>query len=200
MKVHLIETGVANTASVSAAFERLDCEVISTLNGSAILDAEFVILPGVGTFGSGMQSLQQAELTGPIRERIRSGSPTLAICLGMQLLAQASEESPNVAGLGLINATVTALPQTVSVPQFGWNSISSGSELLGNGGYVYFANSYRIEPAALSDWSISTADYGGPLCAAIQRGRVLACQFHPELSGAYGQRILSNWLKDEAEC
>ena len=127
MKVHLIETGVANTASVRAAFERLECEVISTRSGAVIEAADYVVLPGVGAFAAGMEALETAELITPLRARIRSGHPTLAICLGMQLLAQTSEESVGVAGLGLIETTVTPLPETVSRPQFGWNDISAGA-------------------------------------------------------------------------
>ena len=162
--------------------------------------ADYVVLPGVGAFGAGMKALETAELVAPIRARIGSGYPTLAICLGMQLFAQTSEESMGVSGLGIIKANVTPLPETVSTPQFGWNAISSGARYVGESGYVYFANSFRLEPDTVSDWSISTANYGGLMCAAIQRERVLACQFHPELSGAYGQRILASWLKDEDLC
>ena len=200
MKVHVIQTGVANTASVRAAFERLGCDVECTHERSAVLEADYLVLPGVGTFEAGIDALDKHELMDPLRQRIDMGQPTLAICLGLQMLALHSQESPGISGLGVIETSVTAFPDDICVPQFGWNKVQPGAPALGAWGYVYFANSYRIASVEKSEWAISSADYGGPFCAALQRGRILACQFHPELSGGYGQEIIQSWLKGNGQC
>ena len=200
MDIHLIETGVANTASVEAAFRRIGCGVVSTCDPEKVEGAQYLVLPGVGSFGAGMHALEEANLVETIRRRVELGRPTLAICLGMQLMTRGSEESPNVMGLGVIDAWVTAFPTTVNVPQFGWNTIDNGAQSVGAGGYVYFANSFRLATTDLPGWDVSVADYGGPFCGAVERGAVLACQFHPELSGAYGAGILSGWIERGRSC
>lgn len=200
MKVHVIQTGVANLASVRAAFERLGCQVEATAEPSVVNEADYVVLPGVGAFQAGMEALNARNLQTSIRQRITGGQPTLAICLGLQLLAQRSDESPGIEGLGIFETSVAAYPDSVSVPQFGWNTVATGAPCLGDGGYVYFANSYRLDPFEPSGWRVSFADYGGPFCAALQQERVLACQFHPELSGKYGETILANWLEGVTQC
>ena len=198
MRVIIVQTGLANVASVQAAFERLGCEVKVTDDPSNVADAERLVLPGVGSFGAGMDTLMRRELATVLRRRIEAGAPTLAICLGMQLLATCSDESPGVQGLACLPASVSAFPKTVDTPQFGWNRIvPEPGGLLTEPGYVYFANSYRFTEAP-EGWTASWATYGDRFCASLQRGAVLACQFHPELSGAYGAELLNRWLRQEA--
>ena len=197
MRVTIVQTGLANVASVQAAFARLDCEVTITDDPLTVADAERLVLPGVGSFGAGMRTLVGRELADVLRRRVQAGAPTLAICLGMQLLATSSDESPEVEGLGCLPVSVSAFPDAVDTPQFGWNRIDpEPGGLLTGPGYVYFANSYRLTEAP-KGWMASWATYGGRFCASLQRGAVLACQFHPELSGAYGAELLSRWLRQE---
>ena len=197
MEVTVIETGLANIASVRAAFERLGCVVQLTRSAESVLDAGAVVLPGVGSFGAGMKSLVEQDLVEAIRTRVVENQPTLAICLGLQLLASASEESDGVDGIGAFESLVQGFPSTVRTPQFGWNKIrNENAPVLGGGGFVYYANSYRLTSCP-SGWQSGWTDYGGPFVGCLQRGQVVACQFHPELSGAYGAEILSRWLQLE---
>jgi imidazole glycerol phosphate synthase glutamine amidotransferase subunit len=143
--------------------------------------------------------LRDLGLSGPLTERIGAGRPTLAICLGLQLLAAASEEDPDVAGLGVLSVTATRFPDTQRVPQLGWNTVVAqpGCRLLTDGS-AYFANSYRLESIP-GGWHGALSNHGGRFVAAVERGAVLGCQFHPELSGGWGQRLIARWL-EESTC
>lgn len=195
MDVAIVATGVANLASVAAALRRLQATPQIVADAAAVGDARAVVLPGVGAFGAAMRELHARELVQPLRARISAGRPTLAICLGLQLLAEWSEESPGAAGLGVVPGALGRFPSGVRVPQFGWNRIEpdAGCRLLA-GGHVYFANSYRLV-AAPPGWHAAWAEHGGRFVAGIERGEVLACQFHPELSGGFGAAILRRWLE-----
>lgn len=190
----VVRTGVANLASILAGLRRVGATPELTESARQIREAERVVLPGVGAFGAVMARLHELGLIEAVRERILAQRPTLAICLGLQVLAESSEESPGVAGLGILPAQVTRFPETVRVPQLGWNRITarSGCRLL-ESGYMYFANSYRLS-APPQGWSVATAPHGGDFVAAIERGPVLACQFHPELSGQAGIALLERWF------
>lgn len=196
-EVTIVRTGVANTASVSAAFERLgtSCDITDDL--AVIERAERLVLPGVGSFEAGMGRLREAGLVGALGERIEAGRPTLSVCLGMQMLCAASEESPGVEGIGVIDAALERFRGAPTVPQIGWNRIVPEEEptvgALVRGGYAYFANSYRLSECP-AGWRAAWSEYAGRFVAAIERGPVLACQFHPELSGAFGLELLSRWL------
>lgn len=192
--IAIVDTGVANIASLEAAFRRLDCEPELTRDPADVADSDHLVLPGVGAFGAGMEMLREARLVDPIRERIDDDRPTLAVCLGMQFLATDSEETDDIAGLSIVDVSVEAFPQEVRKPQFGWNHISAEPDCeLVTDGYAYFANSYRIADAP-DDWAVALADYGGSFVAAMERGPVLACQFHPEISGEWGSHLLERWL------
>lgn len=193
--VAVIETGAANTASVSASLRRCGCDCVVTTDRALIRDADRVILPGVGSFGSGMAALRDHGLDDVVRDRVRSERPTLAVCLGLQLLCTRSEESPGVEGLGLVDAAVQRLPAELRVPQFGWNMVDVGDTSLAESGYAYYANSYCIAAPPLG-WRCATSTYGIRFVAAIERGPVLACQFHPELSGRWGASLLRGWLRN----
>jgi imidazole glycerol-phosphate synthase subunit HisH len=189
-KVVVIDTGIANTASVSAAFERLGCAVTLTHDAALVRDGSFVVLPGVGTFGAGMRSLRTHGLDHVVIERVQQNRPLLGICLGLQLLCATSEESPGIEGLGVINAEVTRFPASVRTPQHGWNLVRNG--------YAYFSNTYRIESIP-PGWSGELSMHGSPFVAYLRRGTILACQFHPELSGPWGAELLTNWIKTAKE-
>ncbi|MFV9673473.1 MAG: imidazole glycerol phosphate synthase subunit HisH [Acidimicrobiia bacterium] len=196
--VVIVPTGTANTASVNAAFRRLDAEPKPAQSPDEIREADHLVLPGVGTFGAAMERIDEQGLREALVDRIEEGRPTLAICLGMQLLGEKSEESPQVSGLGAIPESVTRLPQDLTVPQLGWNRVApdSQSRFL-EPGWAYFANSYKLSTVP-DGWIGARTEYGGEFISAIERGDVLACQFHPELSGAWGSNLLRRWL-DGAE-
>lgn len=192
--VIVVSTGSANLASVFAGLER--CGAVPRLceTPDDILSAAHVVLPGVGAFGAAMARLREAGFVEPLRERYAAGRPTLAVCLGLQLLGETSEESPGISGLGIIAGGVERFPDTVRVPQFGWNMVTAAAEcrLLASG-YAYFANSYRLAVPP-EGWHAAIAVHGDPFVAAFERGGQLACQFHPELSGPWGQALLTRWL------
>jgi imidazole glycerol-phosphate synthase subunit HisH len=193
-EVVVCRTGTANLASVFAGLRRAGGAPRMADDAADITSAGHVMLPGVGSFGAAMANLTESGLAGPLRERMAAGRPTLSICVGLQLLGTTSEESPGAEGLGVIDAGFTRFPETVRVPQFGWNLITAqeGCSTL-HSGHVYFANSYRLT-ATPPGWSVASADHGGRFVAAMERGSVLACQFHPELSGAYGRALLERWI------
>ncbi len=193
--VVVISTGTANTASVVAALERTGCRVELSRDPNTAATAGRLVLPGVGSFAPVASGLAELGLTAPLRERIADGRPTLAICLGLQLLATASEEDPDVPGLGLVPATVTRFATGLRVPHMGWNRVraDAGCRLLEDGA-AYFANSYKLDDVP-DGWLAATAEHGGGFVAAMERRAVLACQFHPELSGPWGQALLERWLE-----
>jgi imidazole glycerol phosphate synthase glutamine amidotransferase subunit len=193
-EVLVVPTGTANLASVLVGLERAGAAPRVSRDPREVAAAERVVLPGVGTLAAAAGQLRRSELEQPLAERVRQGRPLLAICLGLQLLCEGSDESPGLPGLGVIEGRVTRFPVGVRVPQLGWNRIEPGPGCrLLEPGHVYFANSYRLErePAG---FCAAVADYGGEFVAAFERAAVLACQFHPELSGELGQRIIRRWL------
>ena len=193
-EVLVVRTGTANLASALAGIERAGGLPRIGSDPSEVESAPIVMLPGVGAFGAIMEQLEVQHLVEPLRARLASGKPTLAVCLGLQIFAQSSSETPGIKGLGILPGTVTRFPDTVVVPQLGWNRVEpmEGCRLL-QPGFAYFANSYRIEHPP-EGWHTATADHAGPFVAAIERGPILACQFHPELSGAWGLDLLKRWL------
>jgi imidazole glycerol-phosphate synthase subunit HisH len=152
-----------------------------------------VVVPGVGSFGAAIAGLREAGLDAAIAARVSAGRPTLAMCVGLQVLFEASDESPDATGLAALPGRVGRFAGSVRVPQFGWNRVvpEPGCRFV-QPGYAYFANSYRVLEAP--GCAVATAEHGGRFVAALERGGVLACQFHPELSGAYGHELIGRWL------
>lgn len=192
--VLILPTGTANLASVQAAFEKLGKKTVLATDPDMIRNAPHVVLPGVGTFGSTMAGLQGAGFDHAIAERVRNALPTLAMCVGLQVMFETSDESPEAEGLGVVEGHVGRFSDQIRVPQFGWNHLepAAGCRFL-EPGYAYFANSFRVQAAP--GCTTAHADHGEPFIAAFERGRVLACQFHPELSGAFGHKLIQRWLK-----
>jgi cyclase len=192
--VVVIDSGVANLASIVAGFGRLGAATVVTRDPEVVRRAQRLVLPGVGAFGSGVAALRANGLDAATREVVARGTPVLAVCLGMQMLCEASEESPGVQGLGFIPATCRRLPDDVRVPHLGWNHVAAepGARVLGSGNAA-FANSYAV-PDAVPGWTMAWTTHGRRFVAALERDGVLACQFHPELSGEYGAALLERWL------
>ncbi|MEM9063976.1 MAG: imidazole glycerol phosphate synthase subunit HisH [Planctomycetota bacterium] len=195
LAVHVLATGSANLASVFAGLRRAGAEPILAEDVSQVASARAVMLPGVGSFGAAMDRLGSLGLVAALRQRIDAGRPTFAICLGLQILFEASEESPGVRGLGVIPGRIGRFEVKLRVPQLGWNSVRAddGCELLTDG-EAYFANSFRCteQPAG---WNAAVTDHGGPFISGIERGPVLACQFHPELSDQWGLGLMRRWVQ-----
>ncbi len=214
-EIVVIRTGVANMASVAAAFGRLGLPVRVAEEADDVARAEAVLLPGVGAFAAGMAALQEQGLVTALTERLRARRPTLAVCLGMHLLCRGSEEAaPHGAGIGYFDAIVQRFPAGQRVPQMGWNAVRPGASCkIVSAGFAYFANSYRVvRPPAPAEhdstgaWDsmgprdsigprCAFADHGGEFVAAIEDGPIVACQFHPELSGAWGRALLERWCE-----
>jgi len=193
-EILIVPTGTANIASVMAAFRRLGANPRVCERPDEIAAASHVMLPGVGAFGASMARLAQHGLDAALLERIAADRPTIAICVGHQLLFEASEESLGVRGLGVVPGAIGRFSEDVRVPQFGWNHVHAGEDnRLLESGYAYFANSYRALQAP--GWAVAHASHGGRFVAAMERGNVIGCQFHPELSGAYGAALLSRFLE-----
>ena len=195
--ITILRTGLANLASVTAAFRRLGADIVVADDADTISGATRLVVPGVGAYGEVMNRLRAAGLVAPLRDRIAEGRPTLGICLGLQIFGTGSDESPGVSGLGCVSAMTTGFDVMLTSPQMGWNRVTpTGDAMLCKPGYAYFANSFRFEriPAG---WAGATANYGGTMVAALERGAVLGCQFHPELSGAYGEGLLARWMEAE---
>lgn len=192
--VAVVPTGVANLASVFAAFSRLGARARLVQTVRELATAPVAVLPGVGAFGTAMTTLHRTRMDDAIVARFAEGAPTLAICLGMQLLCEGSEESPGVAGLGVVPGYARRFSNEVRTPQMGWNEVSPAPDCsLLTPGWAYFANTYRLVDAP-EGWTVATTDHGGTFIAAMERGSALACQFHPELSGSWGLDLLGRWL------
>ncbi|MCY3600936.1 MAG: imidazole glycerol phosphate synthase subunit HisH [Gemmatimonadetes bacterium] len=194
--VGIVPTGVANLEAVAAAFRRLGRTPRLLDSATGISRAAYVVLPGVGSFAGGMAELRRRGWAEAVRRRVEEGRPTLAVCLGLQLLCEESEEAPGTAGLGCVPGRVVRLAESCRIPQLGWNRVAApaGTVFL-RSSVVYFANSYGLE-AGPAGWTAAMGRHGSRFVAGLERGGVLACQFHPELSGKVGAGLLKRWLEE----
>jgi glutamine amidotransferase len=194
--VAVLDYGIGNLRSAQKGLERVGADARLTADRTVIADAAGVVLPGVGAFGRCAEELRAAGLEPIVHEAVASGRPFLGICIGMQLLYDGSDESPGVAGLGVLPGKIQLLPDGVKRPQMQWNRLdvrrpSSLLEGLDPSPWMYFVHSYV---AGDGPEVVATCDYGGPVTALVERGNVAACQFHPEKSGANGLRLLANFV------
>lgn len=199
--IAVIDYDAGNMKSVEKAVEALGEKAVVTREASVILQADKVILPGVGAFGDAMNRLNEYGLTDTINEVVQRDKPFLGICLGLQLMFESSEESPEVKGLGLLPGQILKIPdcEGLKIPHMGWNSldIREGSRLfkdISDNSYVYFVHSYYLKADNEEDVAAST-EYSTHIHAAVEHGNVFACQFHPEKSGRVGMRILKNFIE-----
>lgn len=199
--IAIIDYGVGNLRSVEKAFHFIGCEAEVTSDRASVLNADAVVLPGVGAFADAMQNLERVGMIDVVKNVIDSGKPFLGICLGMQLLFEYSEEGgEKVNGLGIFRGAIKQLPADINlkIPHMGWNSlnIKNSCGLMDNlqqNPYVYFVHSYYLS-AQDKDIVAATTNYGIEFDVAIAKGNVFATQFHPEKSGNTGLKILKNWV------
>lgn len=196
--ISIIDYGAGNLQSVEKALRHIGCDCQVTADPAALLASEAAVLPGVGSFGDAMNQLRSRVLERPIHDFVDSGKPFLGICLGLQILFESSQESPGAAGLGLLKGKILHLPREsgLKIPHIGWNSLAlkEGESLfagLPQESYVYFVHSYYLR--AEEDVVTATAEYGTVIHAAVRKGNLMACQFHPEKSGRVGLQILRNF-------
>ncbi|WML24949.1 imidazole glycerol phosphate synthase subunit HisH [Neobacillus sp. OS1-33] len=198
--IGIVDYGMGNLFSVSKALERLGAEYFISANKKDLLQADGLILPGVGSFRDAMERLPVET----IKEFVATGKPLLGICLGMQLLFEQSEENGPTKGLGLLPGNVRRFPgrtpegETYKVPHMGWNRLEfvNESPLLNNveEDYVYFVHSYYVD-ATNSDVLLAKTDYHEQVSAVVGRDNVMGMQFHPEKSSKLGMALLNNFLQ-----
>lgn len=196
--VAIVDYGVGNLFSLCSSFAAIGVEAVVTSDKAVLASADHVILPGVGAFGDAADKLRESGLFDFIRELAASGKPLMGICLGMQLLFEKGFEYGEHEGLGLITGEVRpiseVIPADLKIPHIGWNALRFEGDkhplfkYLSEGDCVYFVHSFYGKN---TDGSvIATSEYGAHLTAAVARGNVCGCQFHPEKSGNVGLSIL----------
>lgn len=200
--IAIIDYGAGNIQSVYKALKFIGADCKVTSDKDEILNADGAILPGVGSFGDAMDTMTKRGIKDTIIEYTKSGKPFLGICLGLQLLFPESEETPGVNGLDIFKGTITKIPnqnRTLKIPHMGWNNISIKQK---NGifkdiegePYVYFVHSFYLK-AQDKDIVAATTQYGIEIDAAVQKGNIIATQFHPEKSGEVGLKMLKNFVE-----
>ena len=199
--IAIIDYDAGNIKSVEKAMLLLGQEVKITRDKDEILNADKVILPGVGAFGDAMEKLHQYNLVDVIKEVVKKGTPFIGICLGLQLLFESSDETPGVEGLGVLKGRILRIPDAegLKIPHVGWNSLKFPVEGrlfkgLPEDSYVYFVHSYYLE-AEEDSIVTATTEYSTLIHASVEQGNVFACQFHPEKSSDVGIQILRNFVE-----
>ena len=199
--IAIIDYDAGNIKSVEKALQKLGADVVITKDAQEILRADKVILPGVGAFGDAMANLKKFGLDKVIYEVVENGTPFLGICLGLQLLFERSDETPGVAGLGILKGEILRIPDKddLKIPHMGWNSLHLQNQGrlfqgLSEQSYVYFVHSYYLKA---EDEQIvkATTDYSVNIHASVEKDNVFACQFHPEKSSDVGLKILKNFVE-----
>jgi glutamine amidotransferase len=201
-EVAIIDYGVGNLRSVEKAFGAMNCEAVVTGDAKTLRAAKRLVLPGVGAFGACMRALRERGFDEVVRERAAEGTPLLGVCVGMQMLFEASDEFGHTDGLGLLRGRVRRFSKELLVPQTGWNQVSQRSSHpllkgIGEGAFFYFVHSYYCEPEEREVVRGET-EYGAAYASVVARGAVCGVQFHPEKSQAEGLRLLRNFAELEA--
>lgn len=197
--IAIVDYGAGNLRSVANAIAKLGYQSKITSSPSDLLDAQAVILPGVGAAADTMENLKRLGLASPIRQLIADGRPFLGVCIGLQVLFTSTEEGGWQECLGVIPGRVRMLPSGLKIPHMGWNQVKQrvSHPVFGgipDGANFYFVHSYYVEPEDKSLVAGET-DYGIPICSVIARRNLVATQFHPEKSGEFGLKMYSNFLK-----
>ncbi|MDC0246839.1 imidazole glycerol phosphate synthase subunit HisH [Deltaproteobacteria bacterium] len=208
-KVSILDYGIGNLKSVRNAFEHLGANVMIATSPYHILDANSLVLPGVGSFSDGMKELVSRNLVHAIQEYAKSNRPLLGICLGMQLLFQSSEEFGEHSGLGIIPGLVKKIPDkatdgaSVKVPHISWSSLETVNKDWTNTllcdlvehDEMYFVHSFTAWPTDEDDRLADTLYFGNRISAVVHKKNIFGCQFHPERSGEKGLNVLFNFLR-----
>ena len=206
--IAIIDYGMGNLRSVQKGFEKIGAEAIVTADPQVVLQADKVVLPGVGAFRDCMRNLEQAGFVEPILKVIGAGRPFLGICVGMQLLFTDSVEFGLYQGLNVIPGHVLRFPddmrvaaEELKVPQMGWNQLHFQRRPpafagIADGSNVYFVHSYYVQPDN-DDVIATTTDYGFEFCSSVWKDNIVATQFHPEKSQDVGLRILKNFAEQK---
>ncbi len=198
--ISLLDYGAGNVRSLRNAVNRLGYDITEVRTPDDILGAERLLFPGVGAFGAAMGRLQALGFVEPLRDYLLADRPFLGICIGLQCLFEGSDESPGVSGLGIIPGRIERFPASdLSVPHMGWNGLRVRRESSLLAGLerdrFYFVHSYCARAdAGNAGWLLAETDYGAPFVSAVQRGQVIALQFHPEKSGVAGLELLQRFL------
>ena len=199
--IAIIDYDAGNIRSVEKAMAKLGQEVWITRDRERIMNADKVILPGVGSFGDAMAHLRESNLVEVIKDVVAEKKPFLGICLGLQLLYESSEETPGVEGLGILKGKILKIPEQkdLKIPHMGWNSLhlqNDGRLFRGieQNPYVYFVHSYYLK-AGEEETVKATTEYSVNIHASVEKDNVFACQFHPEKSGDLGLQILKNFAE-----
>ncbi len=201
--ITLLDYGAGNVRSVRNAIKKMGYEVCDVTSPADIIRAEKLVFPGVGSFGSAIYRLNELGYIDPLIAHLKADKPFLGICLGLQTLFEGSDETLGVPGLGIIKGLVGRFnTPDLSVPQIGWNGIrqQKPSRIFDNyqDEKLYFVHSFRAMPEPENrEWVLTTTDYGDEFISSVQKGNVVATQFHPEKSGEAGLNILGNFLSAE---
>lgn len=199
--IAIVNYGLGNLHSVQKAIEFVGGTAMITEDPDELIQAEKIIIPGVGAFKDGMDGLRSRGLSSVLIEAANEGKQILGICLGMQLLFQESEELGSHKGLGLIAGKVVLFKNSgIKVPQIGWNQIEACKkspllEGIGKNSYVYFNHSYFCQPDSSED-VLAVTDYGGIFSSAVESQNLFGVQFHPEKSQKTGLRLLKNFVEN----
>ena len=198
-RVALLDYGAGNLHSARRALERAGAQVTVTADAGEASAADALVVPGVGHFGACVRQFLDAGLGDLLTGWAAEEKPVLGICVGMQILYPTSDEDPEVKGLGLLPGAVRRLPDEVTVPHMGWNTLVPARDdplLAGiTDEHVYFVHSYAAVPED-DDHVVATCDYGPGFPAVVRVGSVVGTQFHPEKSADVGARVLANWLQE----
>lgn len=194
--ITIIDYGSGNLRSISNGFLKIGIKTIITKDPEIISDSDFLVLPGVGSFGSAMKNI--FPFKNVIIEHINNDKPFLGVCLGLQILLSKSQESPNIKGLDIFKGEVKKIPKGLKIPHMGWNNLktsTSNCSILNeaNNKYFYFVHSYQAIPDN-SSVIAATTDYGSNITAVLHENNTFATQFHPEKSGIQGLKILKNFV------
>ena len=197
--ITVVDYKLNNLRSLENTLRRLGHDVLVTSNPDDVRNATKLILPGVGAFGDGMRNLNQFGLAEPFIEKVKSGTPTLGICLGMHLLFTESDEFGHHHGLNLLEGRIVKLPAYLRVPHMGWNQLhpkgrNSLTAGVAESSFVYFVHSYYAEPAS-PEIVLATTDYEIEFPAIVHSKNIWGTQFHPEKSQHVGERLLENFAR-----